>query len=139
MTANRHRAVLLLAVAVASCSKPAGRPATYPVTGTVLFEGNPAAGAVVILHPAAGSSATDRPRGKADAKGEFALTTFAAGDGAPAGDYAVTVEWRKVGDHPEQGVDLLPPAYGDPKTTRLKATVAPGVNEPLLLKLTRKP
>lgn len=138
MTA-RICAVGLLAVALSSCSKTADRPPTYTVGGRVVFEGNPAAGAVVIFHPTTGTPAAERPRAKTDANGEFKLTTFAADDGAPAGEYAVTVEWKKVGDHPEQGVDLLPAAYADPTTSRLKATVTAGTNEPLVLKLTRKP
>jgi len=103
----------------------------------VTFEGNPAAGAVVILHSA--SESAERPRAKANAKGEFTLTTFANGDGVPAGDYTVTVEWKKADDHPEQGVDLLPAVYADPKTSKLRATIAVGGNEPLVLKLQRKP
>lgn len=138
MTAVRTCAAALLAVAAASCSKTADRPPTYPVSGRVLFEGNPAAGAVVILHRP-GTPTADRPRARADAKGEFALTTFAQNDGAPAGDYAVTVEWKRTEDHPEGGVDLLPASYGDPKTTKLKATVVAGRNEPLVLTLSRRP
>lgn len=137
MTRTRFGPSMLLAAVLASCSKAPDKPATYPVTGRVTFEGNPAAGAVVILHPT--NASAERPRAKADAKGEFTLTTFANGDGAPAGEYAVTVEWRKADDHPEQGVDLLPAAYGDPKTSKLRATIAAGGNEPLVVKLTRKP
>jgi len=128
-----------LVAAVVSCSKPPQKPVTYPVTGRVLYEGKPAVGAVVILHPADGSITGDRPRAKADATGEFTLTTFTTGDGAPSGEYVVTVGWKQTGDHPEQGIDLLPAAYSDPKTSTLKATIASGGNEPLVLKLTRKP
>ena len=139
MTAARTWPAVLLAVALASCSKSTDRPATYPITGRVLYEGRPASGAVVILHRADGANTSERPRAKADAQGEFTLTTFTTGDGAPAGEYAVTVEWRRADDHPEQGVDLLPPSYSDPKTSKLKVTIAGGSNEPLVLKLTRKP
>ena len=139
MNSIRVWAVALLAVALASCSKSPEKPATYPVSGRVLYEGNPATGAVVILHAIGGAATGERPRAKADAQGEFTLTTFTTGDGAPAGDYAVTVEWRRADDHPEQGVDLLPPSYSDPKTSKLKVTIAGGSNEPLVLKLTRKP
>lgn len=110
-----------------------------PVSGRVLYEGNPATGAVVILHAIGGAATGERPRAKADGKGEFTLSTFTNGDGAPAGEYAVTVEWKRSDDHPEQGADLLPAAYSDPKTTKLKATITAGTNEALVLKLSRRP
>ena len=139
MNSIRVWAVALLAVALASCSKSPEKPATYPVSGRVLYEGNPATGAVVILHAIGGAATGERPRAKADGKGEFTLSTFTKGDGAPAGEYAVTVEWKRSDDHPEQGVDLLPASYSDPKISKLKVTIAAGSNEPLVLKLTRKP
>lgn len=139
MNSIRIWTVALLAVALVSCSKSPEKPATYPVTGRVMYEGNPASGAVVILHAIGGSATGERPRAKADGKGEFTLTTFTNGDGAPAGEYAVTVEWKRAEDHPEQGADLLPAAYSDPKTTKLKATISAGTNDPLVLKLSRKP
>jgi len=131
--------VALLAVALVSCSKSPEKPATYPVNGRVLYEGNPAAGAVVILHTIGGAATGERPRAKTDGNGEFTLTTFKNGDGAPAGQYGVTVEWKQTDDHPEQGVDLLPAAYSDPETSKLTATISAGSNEPLVLKLSRQP
>ena len=130
---------VLFVFLLVSCAKPPENPPTYLVTGRVLLEGNPAHGAVVILHPSNGEATTNRPRAKTDAKGEFTLTTFTNGDGAPAGDYTVTVEWKRADDHPEQGTDLLPSVYSDPKTSKLKVTITPGNNEPLSLKLSRKP
>ena len=71
--------VLLLG---AACS---GRKTVYPVTGKVLFEGRPAAGAVVQFHPQdkADSNAV-APLGQVGADGTFRLTTYAHEDGAPA-------------------------------------------------------
>ena len=93
--------------------------------GQVLYEGKPATGAVVILHSSHDGVDASRPRGRADANGEFALTTYETDDGAPAGTYVVTVEWRRAEDHPEQGTELLPSAYGDPRTSKLRVTVTP--------------
>jgi hypothetical protein len=66
----------------------AGRPKTYPVTGTVTLDGKSVAGATVTfqLTGASGSAV-----GVTDAAGKYTLTTFGGGDGAQAGDYAVAV------------------------------------------------
>ena len=82
-----------LVVVLAGCGKK-GWLETYPVKGTVLVGGKPAAGATVAFHPR--ETTGDRPyvpNGKADENGEFELSTFVTGDGAPAGEYDVTVTW----------------------------------------------
>ena len=125
--------VLLLG---ASCS---GRKTVYPVTGKVLFEGRPAAGAVVQFHP---QDKADKnalaPLGEVGADGTFRLTTYAHEDGAPAGRYAVTVSWgvpSKGGD----GYDrlLVPGRYLSPATSKLTAEVPPQATELPPFKLTR--
>jgi hypothetical protein len=136
---DRSWITLLLVVSFLSCARAPNHPPVYPVKGRVLYEGKPASGAVVILHSTDDAAKAGRPRGRADAAGEFELTTYQAGDGAPAGTYVVTVEWRQAGDHPEQGKELLPPAYGDPRTSKLRVTVTAGPNEPLVLRLTARP
>ena len=129
----------LLTLSLLSCAKAPDHPPVFPVRGQVLYEGKPAAGAVVILHSADNPTEASRPRGRANANGEFELTTYETSDGAPPGTYVVTVEWKRPSDHPEQGADLLPTIYGDPKTSRLRATVTAGINEPVVLRLTRTP
>lgn len=71
-----------------------GRPALYPVKGTVAFSsGGPVRNATIEFVPdAAGkTSAGPSPRGRINAQGQFALGTYKANDGAPAGDYQVIV------------------------------------------------
>ena len=72
-----------------------GKLKTYPVTGTVLVDGKPADGAMVIFCPINPGPEIEqlRPSGKTDATGAFALMTFESGDGAPAADYKVLVKW----------------------------------------------
>jgi hypothetical protein len=131
---------LVLAFGLVSCAKAPNHPPVYPVKGRVLYEGRPAPGAVVLLHsPKEEAAKASRPHASADANGQFELTTYRTGDGAPAGTYVVTLEWKQAGDHPEQGAELLPPVYGDPSTSQLRATVIPGPNEPLVLQLTSRP
>src|SRR5262245_35683473 len=86
----------LAALCLAGCGR-SGRAPVYPVTGQVLLDGSgkPAAGATVIFHPAKGATdSAPRAVGQADDQGTFTLTTYEKGDGAAAGDYVVTVEWR---------------------------------------------
>jgi hypothetical protein len=130
---------LLPIIGFASYGRSSDHPPVFPVKGQVFYDGRPAAGAVVVLYPVDGDVAkTSRPRGRADGKGDFDLATYRAGDGAQAGTYVVTVEWKRAEDNPEQGADLLPPIYGDPKTSPLRVTVTPISNAPLVLRLTAK-
>ena len=77
----------------AGCGNP---PGLYPVSGTVLHNGEPAAGAVVYFHRE-GTSATASPAipfGIVQDDGRFNLTCDNQGNGCPPGKYAVLVEWR---------------------------------------------
>ena len=125
-------AVLLLVALVAGCSQ--GEPTrrdVFPVTGQVTYQGRPAAGAWVVFHPKAADANYPQPKAQVDAQGNFVLSTYAPQDGAPAGDYAVTVELRKLvasGADVEAGPNLLPPQYATPQTTSIAAKVVEGVN-----------
>jgi hypothetical protein len=90
----RIRAVLLVAACLAISSCGPGRPRLYPVRGQVLFHNRPAEGATVILQPLDNSDpSAPRPSGEVGSDGWFTLSTFAPGDGAPAGDYVAVVVW----------------------------------------------
>ena len=68
----------------------------YPVHGRVLLDGKPMAGAMIILHPVGDIGLNGlKPRARADADGWFKVYTYAIGDGAPAGQYAVTIQPNK--------------------------------------------
>ena len=115
----------------------AGREPVYPVQGQVLLEGKPAAGAQIVFHPVGNNSlAAIRPSGQVDSTGKFTLTTHAAGDGAPAGEYEVTVElWVSKNDRP--AVNQLPARYQRTRSSGLHATVAVGENQLPAFKLSR--
>ena len=78
------------ALACAGCQ----REGLHPVSGMVLYKGEPAAGAVVYFHRdgGAGSDAEAIPMGTVAADGSFWITS---GDdyGVPAGSYKVLIEW----------------------------------------------
>jgi hypothetical protein len=134
-------ALLFVALLCASCARN-DRPPVFPAQGKVFYEGKPAVNALVILHPANNDAKLElvRPLGHVEADGSFKLTTFDNGDGAPAGDYVVTVDWRErtapiEGAPP--GRSLLPQRYANPQLSQLRIQIKEGTNELEPLKLTR--
>lgn len=130
------RVVALLMVAgmallLSSCGND--RKAVYPTKGQVVDKaGKPAAGVAVILHPSADPNDTrHKPAGTTDAQGNFILTTYTENDGAPAGDYLITLEWRPIQKSPlaPELPDRLGGKFRDPKTSPYKATVNKGQND----------
>jgi hypothetical protein len=124
-------------IACASCTRHDSRVPVYPVRGLVLVGDKPAKNAFVVFHPegAEGPQAL-RPYGHATADGSFKLTTFEADDGAPAGEYQVSVVWlADVGG--EDPPDQLKGRYRNPQTSKLKATIKEQVNELTPFKLNR--
>jgi hypothetical protein len=113
-----------------------GRLPRRPVSGSVTVDGKPAGGALVVLHPVAGSVADEaaklRPTGTCDRDGTFVLGTWELADGVPAGRWKATVQWftaagAAAGADPEASqaeTDRLGNAYGDPEATPLSVEVA---------------
>jgi len=140
--------MLLLVLPGPACNRShSGRP-VFPVRGQVLLDGKPLPGVVVVFHPA-GEWGPDegRPRAETDADGRFTVSTYGAGDGAPAGKYKVAVfELRPDEGETVTHTDVIrpgtprragPPAvYANPDSSGLSAQVAEGPNEldPLRLK-----
>ena len=116
----------------------------FPVKGKVTFEGEPAAGAFVVFNPKAPpkpDEAPSKPRATVQADGSFVLTTAVEGDGAPAGEYDVTVQWTKPikqGNDFIAGPNVIPKSHASPATTPLHATVRESDNELEPFAITRK-
>jgi hypothetical protein len=131
-------AALVLALAPLGCGGD-GRPATVAAGGRVTFNKTVApAGALVVFHPA-DPAVEKRIGGKPFARvrddGTFALTTYAEGDGAPPGEYAVTIDWRPppkdakftIGDAgAAAGPSKLNAKYTNPQQPTLTAAVTAG-------------
>src|SRR4051812_46479382 len=85
--------VAALGLCVPACGDD-GRKPVFPVTGKVTYGGKPAKGARIVFHPVgqAGPEAVVA-RGTVAEDGTLEVTTYAAKDGAPAGDYTLTAEW----------------------------------------------
>lgn len=131
---------LFAALLLAGCEKAQVFPPVYPVQGKVAYDGRPTPGAFVVFHPKGNSDKNaPRPSGYVDKDGVFHLTTFKSQDGAPPGEYVVTVELRQIvkkGDDVELGPNELPTQYSAPNTSTLVAKVAeaPSNDVPLDLK-----
>jgi hypothetical protein len=115
----------------------------YPVRGQVFFQDKPAEGATVVFQLANASDLNAlKPSGVAGADGSFTLSTFAPGDGAPAGDYIVVITWfpKDAKSDPATGEvkNRLPDVYGSRATSTLRAKVNEGPNEFQPFKLTKR-
>lgn len=129
-----HKALALLALtsaaSLAGCSGKDWEAETYPVTGKVLINGEPAVDAIVELHATAQKpdSRNSRPWGIVQPDGSFSLTTYQKADGAPPGQYAVTLRWPVDLTTPSQ-VDRLAGAYSTAAKAPANVTVEAGENE----------
>jgi len=97
--------------------------------GTIEFDGKPASGAILQLHPVkARKDLPNLPQALADEAGRFDLSTFRRNDGAPAGEYVVTVTWRpdvttKDG-RTERGPNVIPSKWTKPTSSPLRITIS---------------
>jgi hypothetical protein len=126
------------------------REPVFPARGQVFFGGKPVPHAQVTLHPlvrqpqAGSDNESPRPHGTAGTDGRFTLTTYQSGDGAPAGEYGVTVEcWLTTaragmgeGNSPPP-TNRLPARYSRITTSGLRVRIEPGDNQIPTIKLSR--
>ncbi|VTR94223.1 Probable beta-galactosidase OS=Lentisphaera araneosa HTCC2155 GN=LNTAR_09716 PE=4 SV=1: Metallophos_2 [Gemmata massiliana] len=112
---------------------PKQKKDTFPVTGKIKLDGKPLEGAKITLH------ARDEPNeqfaavcdGLSDDAGRFTVTTYSRFDGAPTGEYVVTVVKSDKGfnDREAAGRTVLPKPYARPATSPLKVTIKSGAND----------
>lgn len=134
----KFRAVAwLLSLAALTLALPGcgGRPGPsvpiYPTEGKVLVGGQPAAGALIVLWARPERTPPICPNATVAEDGSFRLTSFAKNDGAPAGEYAVTVVWSpttRVDGETYEEPDRLKGRYSNPNTSGLQATIKTGKN-----------
>lgn len=106
--------------------------ATIPVSGQVLVDGKPIKDLWVKLHLIGETKGTLQPKAQTDAEGKFQITSYVSGDGAPVGDYKITLEWltlKPIGNA-WVGPNKLAGPCGSAKTTEFSVSVA---DEPVVL------
>jgi len=115
------------------------KPATVPATGSVTYKKTkPAAGALIVFHPtdpALEKKIGGKPFATVKEDGTYVLTSYAEGDGAPEGEYGVTVQWQakakegklSLGSEGASGASMINQAkYGNPALPFQKVTVKKG-------------
>ncbi len=122
-----HLPILILAVCCSSCGKPDNRKPTFVVSGKILDGTKPLANVTVVFHPV--SEDGPKPRGKTDADGAFSLTTYDTADGAPAGEYRVTLELWLAGRPDEGPSNRLPAKLAKPESSGFQTTIRTGSND----------
>lgn len=124
-------AVAAVCLALASCSPDPGRPPLHPVSGSATFRGKAAVKAVVVLRPVSGAKG-QLPHAEVGEDGTFRIGTYADADGAPAGEYLVTVTWPEVKTDARTGdevvTDRLQRRFDDPQKGLRTVTVREGDN-----------
>jgi UDP-2,3-diacylglucosamine pyrophosphatase LpxH len=109
--------------------------ATHPVDGQLRIDGQPYVGAMVTFHR---YNATTKRfnsvcNGKTDEKGRFQISTYVRNDGAPLGEFSVTVTKAIAIDEEGEPVkNQLPEQYATPARSPLKVTIKEGTNDVIL-------
>jgi hypothetical protein len=125
-------AILLAAVTCTAAPWSLLGDRLVPVRATLHVAGHPAAGAVVTLHPLnrIGSDPV-LPRGRVAGNGQIEWTTYEPGDGVPPGRYVVTAVWNGPGGAASATPVLLDGVYSRPELSSLRASISPGMTDPL--------
>jgi len=115
--------VVMLALLLSGCG---AKLKTYPVEGTVTaHDGTPLEGVQVVWR------CTDPPLSATavtDASGRYRLGTLRPGDGAPAGEYELTLAEPQAEDPDAPLPERIDPRYNNFATSGLRFTVEPGSN-----------
>lgn len=126
---------LLLIAIHSGCEKRIKRLPVYQVSGKILVNGQPAEHAQISLQPTKTHAQGERviiPNAVALADGTFNVGTYTGSDGAPLGEYSITVIWPTVtidGGEEVYGPDRLKGLYRLPDNPLPKFTVREGDNE----------
>jgi tetratricopeptide (TPR) repeat protein len=105
------------------------RVRVYEAQGKIEFQGKPITNAAIFLHPVGVNDVSfPRPRATVKADGTFVVGTYTKDDGAPVGEYKLTVAWfdMESGHMPR---NLLPPKYSKPESSTVTVRIQDGKNQ----------
>ncbi len=137
--------VAALLLSTFGCSAADNRLPVFLAKGELSLSDKAIQGAWIVLHPKdANLRSPDGkaicPHGRIGSDGTFVLTSYETNDGAPAGQYAVTLEFRKIVKYSNgawgPGPNLVPKQYTKPSTSPLVVQIAEGPNQlpPMVIK-----
>lgn len=139
--------LVVLVFLIGLCGCGSGRPTPVPVKGKVLYQkSTPAVGALVVFHPvdpAVEKQIGGKPYGKVKEDGSFSLTMYHPDDGAPPGEYGVTIDWQvpknaKMNFSIGEGgntMSKLNPRYSSPQSPAFKKVVQSGTTNEFLFEV----
>jgi hypothetical protein len=134
MTKNLVRKITFcLTAALALTSASCGHNRIYPVSGKVMLNGAPAAGAAVFFYRQGADRMNEHMiMGVVQEDGSFELVCGSLGKGAPPGEYDVLIEWRQRSNHAKGATNKAPDRfrgrYADLKRPRLHAVLKAQTN-----------
>lgn len=110
---------------------------TYPVTGTVLYNGQPLAGVEIAFHAVDPKKNVGYPpHAKTDKDGKFKLTSYLTDDGCPDGEFKVALAFAVEvaggddgGDQTKRLAFQVPVKYHKGETSGISVTIKAGTNE----------
>ncbi|QDS88632.1 hypothetical protein EC9_28230 [Rosistilla ulvae] len=127
---TRFAAVIVVIAACGCGQQPrAGEVPVFPITGTVTVDGKPVENIQIALHSNGTEESAKQlyPQGFTDAQGQIKVSTYAAGDGAPAGDYRVTFVLKDYNALARSftGPNKIDASYAAPETSPVTITIGP--------------
>jgi hypothetical protein len=120
------------------CGEKSDRIEVFPSHGKILVNGQPADGARVVFYPKVteiDGKPAPSPAATTDAAGEYHLESYDPEDGAPAGEYSVTVVWPEPPPPNAEALgtfdlkDRLSSRFADPTKSGLTAKIEDGGGE----------
>ncbi len=118
-----------LAILSGCNQRPSWQADVYPTSGVIKVNGQGAENAIVLLH-FRGTTPDKResiPWGLVNSEGAYSITTYNRGDGAPLGEYAVTLYWPSNPKEPSSP-DRLKGVFLDPERPLNTVTITKGKN-----------
>lgn len=125
------QSIAVIVACLTGCSsQPDWQADAYPTSGTVRINGETAINAFVMFHSLGGDVDVRKsePWGIVGADGVYHVSTYGDQDGAPLGEYAVTVTWPKNMRDPYSS-DRMSNKFASKEKAPLVVTIAPGRNE----------
>lgn len=134
---------VILVAGLFGCGSKSGEVRVVPVEVKVVHDGKPVAKAQVALHPETEPGPgvlPARPNGVTDDSGHFKPTSYRPGDGAPEGEYRVTVVLAPIlsgagTDDEVRGPDRFNGRYANPASTPLRVAISRDMPQPVLVEL----